>query len=65
MNVHYETILRAGLTIDLLNKIGFESANESTLYNKLINTSPSGTTAMRDSVAQGINLLLELNKILK
>lgn len=59
-----EALLRAGVTLNIMQQLGFEYADECTLPLKLRNIKPNGSTSMRDAVMTGIKLILDLNNVL-
>jgi len=58
-------LLQAGIALKMFEEIGFQPAKSSSLSKKLRNITPSGSTAMLDSVASGIALILQLNEALE
>jgi len=64
-NISYEeALIRAGFSLAVLSDLGFESAKQTRIPQKISQLSPSGSTSMRDAVLEGITLLLNLNTIL-
>jgi len=59
-----EALLKAGLSLAVLEELGFELAPQSTLVSKMRRVSPTGSTAMRDSLMQGISMMLKLYQVL-
>jgi len=60
-----KALISAGLSLALLDELGFEFATQSNLVQKLRGITPIGRTSMRDAVMIGIDLLLRLHTILK
>lgn len=60
-----DALLRVGVTIGVLNKIGFEPSPSSRLPSILRNISPTGSTSMRDAVLESALLLIELGKMME
>lgn len=56
--------LSAAATGLLMAELGYEPVEKNTIMPKLNNLSPSGGTALRDSVAFGVSLILKLNQAL-
>lgn len=48
----------------VLTQMGFETVSNSTIIPRLNRIRPNGETALRDSIATGINLILKLNTFL-
>jgi len=48
----------------LLTELGFETAEQCTINQKLSRLSPNGGTALRDSVSTGLLLILKLHEAL-
>jgi len=59
-----EALLRAGVGLAVLEGLGFESAPASGLGSKILTLQPDGGTSMRDSLIQGIQMMLQLHQIL-
>jgi len=57
-------LISAGISLALLEELGFEFAGNSTLVPKLRSISPKGDTAMRDAVMTGIKIMLDLYNVL-
>ena len=53
-----DALLRVGVTIGVLNKIGFEPSPASRLPSILRKISPTGSTSMRDAVLESALLLI-------
>ena len=52
------------ITLELLMSLGFAPAPKSPLPQLLSRINPTGGTALRDSIATGISLMLKLNEAL-
>lgn len=60
-----DALMRVGVTIGVLCKIGFEPSPSSRLPSILRNIKPSGPTSMRDAVLESALLLIELGKMME
>lgn len=56
--------LNATILATLMTQLGYEAVNNCSILNRLSNITPSGCTALRDSIQTGIQFTLELNTVL-
>ena len=60
----FENILRMAIGETVLAKTGFNNVKDATLLKHLRNVTPSGSTALRDSIQYGISKMIDLRDIL-